>query len=660
MSGLHDLARAAGLQIDWTDAGGQAQRVTDEALAGVLDALGYRSDSEAAIADAQARIVAERRDQAAAFVSGDVGTGIAIDGVSGEGELILDDGEHRAVSIDGELPAIDRPGYHRLVVGDRTITVAVAPARCFMVGDAAPGRKLWGPAVQIPALRDHRATAFGDFGTLARTAAVFGASGADAIGISPVHALFPADPGRFSPYAPSSRLFLNILLADPAIVGLPAGEEAAPDMIDWAAAIPQRLTHLRTAFEGRTDAIRDAVAAFVAEGGEELVRHARFDALHAHFFADGAYGWQDWPAAFHDPAGEAVVAFAREQSEEVNFYLFCQWLADRSLSEAQKAGKDAGMALGLIADLAVGMDAGGSHAWSRPQDLITGLSIGAPPDLLGPEGQNWGITGFSPGALRRLGFEPFIATIRAALRHAGGIRIDHAMGLQRLWVVPDGKPASEGAYLSYPIDDMLRVLAIESQAAQAIVIGEDLGTVPEGFRPKADARGTLGMRVMPFETEGDRLKSPASYDAQAAAMTGTHDLPTIAGWWRGRDLDLIYDLGRATRKESRAHADAQRARERTGWWDSFTDAGIASGAQPAPDDGGAVVDAALGFVGRTPCAIAIVPMEDVVGLIEQPNLPGTTDEHPNWRRRMPNDTATLLAHDDVAAHVATINEARTA
>ncbi|MBJ6121504.1 4-alpha-glucanotransferase [Sphingomonas mollis] len=660
MSGLHDLARAAGLQIDWTDAGGQAQRVSDEALAGVLDALGYRSDSEAAIADAQARIAAERRDQATAFVSGDVGTPIAIDDVSGEGELILDNGEHRTVTIDGELPAIDRPGYHRLVVGDRAITVAVAPARCFMVGDVAPGRKLWGPAVQIPALRDHRATAFGDFGTLARTAAAFGAIGADAIGISPVHSLFPADAGRFSPYAPSSRLFLNILLADLAIVGLPAGGEAAPDLIDWSDAIPQRLAHLRAAFEGRTDAIRDAVAAFVAEGGDELVRHARFDALHAHFFADGAHGWQDWPAAFHDPAGEAVAAFARERKGEVDFYLFCQWLADRSLSEAQKAGKDAGMALGLIADLAVGMDAGGSHAWSRPQDLITGLSIGAPPDLLGPEGQNWGITGFSPGALRRLGFEPFIATIRAALRHAGGIRIDHAMGLQRLWVVPDGKPASEGAYLSYPIDDMLRVLAIESQAAQAIVIGEDLGTVPEGFRPKADARGMLGMRVMPFETEGDRLKPPASYDAQAAAMTGTHDLPTIAGWWRGRDLDLIYDLGRATRNESRAHADAQRARERTGWWDSFTDAGVASGVQPEPDDGGAVVDAALGFVGRTPCTIAIVPMEDVVGLIEQPNLPGTTDEHPNWRRRMPDDTATLLARDDVAPHVATINEARTA
>jgi len=234
------------------------------------------------------------------------------------------------------------------------------------------------------------------------------------------------------------------------------------------------------------------------------------------------------------------------------------------------------------------------------------------------------------------------------------------MGLQRLWVVPDGRSASEGAYLSYPIDDMLRVLAIESQAAQAIVIGEDLGTVPEGFRPRLDARGVLGMRVMPFETEGDRLKPPASYDAQAAAMTGTHDLPTVAGWWRARDLDLIDELGRSTRSESRAHADEQRARERTGWWDGFVAAGVANGPQPDPDDGAPVVDAALGFVGVTPCAIAVVPMEDVLGLIEQPNLPGTTDEHPNWRRRMPGDTGDLLGRDDVATRIATINETRTA
>ncbi|SFP55030.1 4-alpha-glucanotransferase [Sphingomonas rubra] len=644
MTMLHDLATAAGLQIDWTDASGQAKRVADDALADVLAALGYPDDGTSLN-----RLRADQAAAARSFVSGEQGQAIALpDG--GRGTLHLAGGG--AVDVDGIVPPLDEFGYHRLDLGTHVMTVAVAPPRCFTVADAAPGRRSWGPAVQIPALRDTRATAFGDFTTLARSATALGAAGADLIGISPVHALFPADPGRYSPYAPSSRLFLNILYADPALVGHPITGEAAPDLIDWGAAIPQRIAALRAAFDARPDAVSDAVARFAEQGGAALQRHARFDALHARFFSQGAHGWQDWPTAYRDPAGDAVARFAREHADEVDFYLFCQWLADRGLAEAQSAAKDAGMALGLVADLAVGMDAGGSHAWSRPQDLITGLSVGAPPDLLGPAGQNWGITGFSPLGLARSAFEPFIATIRAALAHAGGIRIDHAMGLQRLWVVPDGKSAADGAYLSYPVDDMLRILAIESQTAGAIVIGEDLGTVPEGFRPKLDQRHVLGMRVMPFEADGDRLKPPAAYDAAAAVMTGTHDLPTIAGWWRGRDIEVKEEAGVF------AESIDDRARQRTGWWRSFVEAGVATGDQPPPDDPAPVVAAALAFVGRTPCDVAVIPLEDIAGLVEQPNLPGTTIEHPNWRRRMPADTAVMLDDAVTAANVATLKEAR--
>ena len=639
MSDLHALAEAAGLQVDWTDASGQAQRVADDALADVLAALGI---------DSLDALRAEQREARTAFVSGEQGEAIALLG-GGRGRLHLASGG--AVDIDGHVPPIDEPGYHRLDLDDREMTVAVAPPRCFTVADAGR-RRVWGPAVQIPALRDGRDTAFGDFGTLAHAAAAFGKAGVNLVAISPVHALFPADPTRYSPYAPSSRLFLNILFADPGLVGHPVTEEDAPDLIDWTTAIPQRLAKLRVAFNARSDQIDSAVAAFASKGGDELERHARYDALHAQFFGQGAHGWQNWPAAYHDPAGDAVSAFAREHSDEVAFYRFCQWLADRSLAEAQRAAKNAGMALGLVADLAVGMDAGGSHAWSRPDDLITGLSVGAPPDLLGPEGQNWGITGFSPLGLARSRFEPFIATIRAALAHAGGIRIDHAMGLQRLWVVPDGKSAADGAYLSYPVDDMLRILAIESRAAGAIVVGEDLGTVPEGFRPCMDRRHVLGMRVMPFEAEGDRLKPPSSYDAAAAVMTGTHDLPTIAGWWRGRDIEVKEQAGVF------APDRHDRARERTGWWDSFVAAGVADGAEPAPDDDAPVVTAALRFVAETPCEAAVIPLEDVAGLVEQPNLPGTTTEHPNWRRRMPADTAAMLREAPAASAVAALKEIR--
>jgi len=237
MSALHDLAAAAGLQVDWTDAGGQAKRVSDEALADVLAALGYAADDDTSLD----RLRAEQAGGAAAFVSGEQGQPIALPGGS-RGTLHLASGG--TIDVDGDLPPIDEPGYHRLDLGDRAMTVAVAPPRCFTVADAAPGRRIWGPAVQIPALRDARATSFGDFATLAHAGTAFAAAGADLVAISPVHALFPADPARYSPYAPSSRLFLNILYADPGLVGVPVPAERGPAMIDWTSAIPHRLAAL--------------------------------------------------------------------------------------------------------------------------------------------------------------------------------------------------------------------------------------------------------------------------------------------------------------------------------------------------------------------------------------------------------------------------------
>ncbi|RDE04751.1 4-alpha-glucanotransferase [Sphingomonas aracearum] len=663
MSGLHDLAAAAGLHIDWEDALGEAQRVSDEALTTVLGALGYPADSAAAIADSQARLAREAAE--CSFVSADIGQPVSLPpgcAQAGTADLVLEDGRRRTVTISGgSLPGIDTPGYHRLVLDTSELRLAVAPPRCFRVEDAAPGKRIWGPAVQIAALRDDRASAFGDFGTLADSARAFAGCGADALAISPVHALFPADASRYSPYAPSSRLFLNVLYGDPALAGLALPDEPAPDLINWADAIPARLRTLRAAYDARGDTVRAGVAAYAQKGGDELVRHARFDALHAHFFAaSGATGWQNWPAEFHDPAGNAVAAFAAQNEDEVGFYLFLQWLARQSLDAAQRAATDGGMALGLIADLAVGMDGGGSHAWSRPDDLLTGLSIGAPPDLLGPDGQNWGITGFSPQALRRTAFEPFISTVRAALDHAGGIRIDHALGLHRLWVVPHGASASEGAYLSMPQDDLLRILAIESQRSRAVVIGEDLGTVPEGFRPAMDARAMLGMRVLWFERDEDGVPiPPADWDAEAAAMTGTHDLPTVAGYWQGRDIDWTWALGRTSRATDEAADRETRAEDRTRLWQAFTAGRVTDAPEPAPEDTAPVVDAALAFVAATPSALAIVPLEDVVGLVEQPNLPGTIDEHPNWRRRMPDTTAALLARAPVAARLDLIRTERT-
>lgn len=617
---LHTRAAAAGLQRDWEDADSRAQRVSD----GVLDAILSQLDTT---------------PPKQPFVSADAGVPIVLPGLSGPAELVLEDGTATPVVIapDGGLPAIDSIGYHRLHVGGGTIALAVAPWRC-----PQPSGRGWGMAVQIPSLRGVAVSGYGDLGTLADTAAVLGRAGANAMAISPTHALFPADPTRFSPYAPSTRAFHNVWLADPGLIGGPSPPAAAPELIDWQAAAPARLQHLRDTFYTGSEAIHAAVATFRAERGEALEAHARFDALHT---ALGG-GWRDWPVEYRDPAGDAVQRFAAEHADDIAFYAFLQWLTDLSLAHAQHTARET-MSIGLIADLAVGMDPGGSHGWSRRSELLNGLTIGAPPDPLGPEGQSWGITALDPFAMARTGFQPFIETIRAALAHAGGIRIDHALGLERLWVVPEGAPADQGAYLTMPGEHLRRIVAIEAHRAGAIVIAEDLGTVPPGFRDTLAARGMLGMRVLPFERDEEgAFTSPAGWDAGAVAMTGTHDTPTLTGWWTGRDIAWRRRLGSVA-----DDADDARAAERASMW-----AAVGGGeGDPPPEP---PLDTILEAVADAPTPLLIVPMEDLLGLEEAPNIPGTIDEHPNWRRRMPADAATLLRDPTVAARAAALSSKR--
>lgn len=662
---LADLATQAGLQIDWRDAAGQAKTVPDATLRLILDAIGLPCATAADLADSRARI-ATRNAAPADFVTADAGRAIPLAGLgaAGRARLTLETGEARDIDLGAGPLSIAEPGYHRLEFGGREITVAVAPARAFAMQDAAPGRRAWGVGVQIYGLKDARGEPFGDFGALARFVEAAGRAGADAAAISPTHALFAADASRYSPYGPSTRLFLNGLYADPS--GLfpeawtPAGGADGGDLIDWASAIPaklERLRRLHDAFDQETSGPRRAdFEAFRTAGGRDLERHAVFEALHGRFFREtGAHGWPDWPAPYQDPDSPAVAAFAREAAAEVDFHLFLQWLADRSLAAAQAAAKGAGMAVGLIADLAVGMDPGGSHAWSRRSDLVPNLSVGAPPDPLGPAGQDWGLAAFSPDALRRSGFDAFLATIRAAMRHAGGVRIDHAMSLRRLWIVPRGAGPTEGAYLAYPFEDLLRLLVLESARARAIVVAEDLGTVPDGFREALAAHAIQGMRVLWFERWGEAFKPPAHWDAGAAALTTTHDLPTVAGWWRGRDLDWAEKIGGGPNP---ATERAARGADRAALWRACVDAGTASGPAPPPETPDPAIDAAVGFVAATPCRLAIVAAEDLLGVAEQPNRPGTTTEHPNWRRRLPVPAERLFEDGHAARRAAILNRTR--
>ena len=567
-------------------------------------------------------------------------------------QLVGEDGGRHDLGVrhdsDGlYIEAPTEPG--RYVVEGHDLQIAVAPKLAWSVRNAAPGRRLWGAAAQLYSLRGRRDAAFGDFGALAEFAASLGRRGADALAISPVHALFAADPANYSPYAPSTRMFLNVLFAEAADVDArpPGGE-----LIDWSIAGPTKLASLRQAFEHflTSDEDHGPLQRFRAAGGEDLERHARFEALSAHFLHQtGSASWRSWPIGFHGPAGAAVDEFVRDHAADVDFHVYLQWRADEGLRRAQAAALASGMAVGLISDLAVGMNAGGSHAWSRPHDLLGDLSIGAPPDVFQPAGQDWGLTTFSPRTFRRTGHEAFSATLAAAMKHAGGVRIDHAMGLRRLWLTPRGATPQEGGYLSYPFEDMLRLIALESWRSQAIVVGEDLGTVPEGFREATTAVGMMGMRVLWFERQADDgFASPASWSRDAMAMTSTHDLPTVAGWWRGRDIDWMEQLNRKSRHDDPAAERAARETDRERLWRAAEAAGVAQGVQPPLSGTEDAVDAAVALIAGSGCDLAIVPLEDLLGLVEQPNLPGTIDEHPNWRRRLKGAPDVLLEAPHVA------------
>ncbi|WP_376100215.1 4-alpha-glucanotransferase [Roseomonas sp. CCTCC AB2023176] len=292
-------------------------------------------------------------------------------------------------------------------------------------------------------------------------------------------------------------------------------------------------------------------------------------------------------------------------------------------------------------------------------EILRGVGVGAPPDIFSPLGQSWGISAFSPHGLQANGYGAFLEMLRAAMRHAGGVRIDHVMGLARLWLVPEGASAADGAYLYFPVSDMLRLVALESQRHGAVVVGEDLGTLPEGFREQLDSAGVMGLRVLWFEQRQDKsFIPPAQWSPGAVAVTTTHDLPTVAGWWKGRDILRRAELGLFGEGNDGAEQRDERVRDRRLMWDALCAAGSAEGDMPDEARATAVVDAAARHVGRAACTLALLPLEDALAQEEQPNLPGTTEGHPNWRRRMPGEAATLLDPADVTARVAAFAKAR--
>ena len=603
------------------------------------------------------------------------------------------DGDRMLLRLD--LPADLPEGYHEVsvAVGDGRADpegsrLIVAPRRCWEPDDAVGPDRVWGLACQLYSLRSERNWGLGNFSDLARLAELAAAQGAELIGLNPLHALYPAEPRQCSPYSPASRDFLNILYIDAEAAPEFAGCEAAakltadPDfrsrleaaraaeLVDYPAVAGLVLPVLEAVFDAFQAAAapgrREAFAAFRGGMGPPLRRFALFMALQEHFVAEADLSmmdWRRWPEPFTRPDSAEVTAFAEASEDRVEFHEFLQWLADEQLAGAAAAAQAAGMRIGLYRDLAVGVGPASATAWAEGGALLPGASIGAPPDLLNRVGQDWGLAPLGPAALRDAGYQPFVAAARANMRHAGALRIDHAMGLMHQYWVPQGLKADQGAYVTYPFQDLLRILALESRRQRCMVIGEDLGTVPAGFREAMADAGILSYRVLPFErADGELFARPATYPEQALVTGSTHDLATLAGLWAGRDLHWRRTLSLYPDDGVRDTDASERIADRRRLIDALIDAGLWP-ADPAVNTESLEFDTALmiamqRFLAMTPSRLHVVPLEDALRMEEQMNLPGTVYEYPNWRRKLLVGLEDLFADPGVAGLLAALRRER--
>lgn len=469
---LHRLANRVGLSRDWIDANARPQRVSDEVLRTILEGLGHAAADDDAIAISLRTVeAAEDSEHLPPLLTADLGKPLALAryfSAASVAHCTLEDHASLTLKLDdqarlpGELPI----GYHQVEIDSRHFTVAVAPPRCHSLEDTVqqPPPRCWGLAVQLYSLRRPGDGGYGDCLALEQLARSAAERGADALAISPIHTLSAIDQEHYSPYSPSSRLLLNTLYASPAALlgerevrmaieacGLEQQLEELEQrpLVDWPRAASARLRLLEALYQGFSQGdhpLRSDFDSFREAGGQALEHHCRFEVLQAQAVEHGlGADWRNWPKAWHDPYHPEVEAFANAYPAKVEFHAFCQWLTERGLQRAQEAARGNGMAVGLIADLAVGADGAGSQAWSRQDELLAGLKVGAPPDILNRAGQDWGICAFSPEGLKRNGYRAFIEMLRANLAHAGGLRIDHVMGLRRLWLIPQGAKPSEGA-----------------------------------------------------------------------------------------------------------------------------------------------------------------------------------------------------------------------
>jgi len=537
--------------------------------------------------------------------------------------------------------------------------LAAIEAPACRIPDWLESERSWGITCQLYGLRSARNWGIGDFEDLARLAELAGPLGADFIGINPVHALFFAEPRHFSPYAPSSRRFLNPLyIAVDRLEGVDAPDATAleavraSDLVDYPevsrlkrSALEAAYARARSSSASGDVADLDGFKAFRADYGSPLEDFALFEALSEAMMGQGhSCGWHGWPEPFRDKTSGAVRRFREENQDRILFHMWLQWIAHRQLADAQMRARTAGMRIGLYLDLAVGVAPDGASTWSKPENIVRGARIGCPPDAFNANGQDWGLAPLSPQALEADRGRLFGQVLRDAIGPAGALRIDHAMALMRLYLIPSGLPSTDGTYVQYPLSNMLQTLARASQEAGAVIIGEDLGTVPPNFREVMRAARVLGYRVLFFEREEDGGFKPAqAYERDALACISTHDLPTLRGWWTGHDIDMRMQLG-LDDADTESAARAERDTDRTRLLAALAASGVlpdafgpaSRGEETPPETLARELSVALGrFLARTPCHLVALQLEDLTGTIHRANMPGTVHEYPNWRHKLP-------------------------
>jgi 4-alpha-glucanotransferase len=565
--------------------------------------------------------------------------------------------EQRRLSLQRSGPI----GYHRARVrgpSEVEASVVLAPPRCHLPSEleGADGRA-WGLATHLYTLRSQRNWGVGDFADLGRLCRIAAEAGASVVATNPFHALFPRRPSDVSPYSPSSRLFLNPIYIDvTAVPGFADCLAARPSdatlcalretgLVDYPDVLAAKLRALEALFDSfrarlvhgsNADGEIRAFQRFVAEAGDDLRRFAAFSLLDELHSGEGGASvpWPRWPSAHRTPDGAAVEKAAADRSDRLAFHQYLQFLADRQLGQAANDARRAGMMIGIMRDLALGVSPDGADAWMHQQAFAAGLRCGAPPDDFHPHGQEWGVVPFNPIALRR-DYSPFLATVRANMRHAGGLRIDHVAGLQRQFLVPPDERA-HGCYVNFPCEELFAILALESHRHSCLVLGEDLGTVPDGFRDRMRTRAILGCAVLYFERLGDgRFRSPGDYPSESVATVGTHDLPTLAGYWEGRDVAARRQLGifsgaDAGEAQQRRLDDCRRLSEALAAA-GFSLPALADSRHDAPPE---LVDAVHRFLAASSARLFLAQLDDLLGEVDQLNVPGTVDAHPNWRRKL--------------------------